>query len=90
MLNTQPKKRDFLQVGSPLFDEYGYLVLQEGWSEQLAAQIAEEEGVGPLTEEHWRVLNYVRGNFSITNGVFKIKDIASYATALMSLDCAFV
>jgi tRNA 2-thiouridine synthesizing protein E len=63
MLNAQPEKRDFLPSGSPLFDEYGYLVIPEDWSERLAAQIAEEDGVGLLTEEHWRVLNYVRDKF---------------------------
>lgn len=63
MLNAQLKKRDSLPVGSALFDEDGYLVLQEVWNARLAAEIAEEEGVGPLTEKHWRVLRHIRGKF---------------------------
>ena len=63
MFNTQIEKPESLLVGSPLFDEDGYLLDQELWGEQLAQQIAEEEGVGPLTEKHWRVLNHIRGKF---------------------------
>jgi len=63
MLNAHIEERQFLPVGSPLFDEDGYLVSHEDWNERLAAQIAEEEGVGPLTEKHWRVLNHMRDKF---------------------------
>ena len=63
MLNAQIKQRDPPSVRSPLFDQDGYLVLQEVWSARLAAEIAEAEGVGPLTEKHWRVLNHIRDKF---------------------------
>lgn len=63
MLNTQIAKPESGPVGSPLFDEDGYLLNQEIWSERLAVQIAEEEAVGPLTEKHWRVLHHIRGKF---------------------------
>jgi len=63
MLNAHIEKRDFLSGGSPLFDEDGYLFSQEVWDSRLAAEIAEEEGVGPLTEKHWRVLNHIRDKF---------------------------
>jgi tRNA 2-thiouridine synthesizing protein E len=63
MLNTQIEKKESLAVGSPLYDENGYLLDQALWGERLAAQIAEEEGVGPLTEKHWRVLHHIRDKF---------------------------
>jgi len=62
-LDTQIAKQHSAPIGSPLFDENGYLLNQDLWSEQLAAQIAEEEGRGPLTEKHWRVLNHIREKF---------------------------
>ena len=33
------------------------------WSEELGRDLAEEEGVGVLTEKHWRVLLHVREKF---------------------------
>jgi len=63
MLNAHIEKRDFLPVGSSLFDEDGYLVSPEVWDERLAGEIAKEEGVEPLTEKHWRVLNHIRAKF---------------------------
>lgn len=63
MLNTKIEKLEAAPVGSPLFDENGYLLSQELWSERLAVQIAEEEGVGALAETHWRVLHHIRGKF---------------------------
>ncbi|WP_455217555.1 TusE/DsrC/DsvC family sulfur relay protein [Kaarinaea lacus] len=44
----------------------GYLVNLEDWSEGLAEQIAQEEGV-ELTEKHWDLMNYLRDEY-INNG----------------------
>lgn len=50
-------------VFSALFDEDGFLLDRNLWSEQLGRTIADEEGLGPLTEMHWRVIHYIRGRF---------------------------
>ena len=63
MLSTQLARPKSPPNVTPLFDEDGYLLIQDFWNERLAVQIAEEEGVGPLTEEHWRVLHHVREKF---------------------------
>jgi tRNA 2-thiouridine synthesizing protein E len=63
MLNVEIDKPEAVPVGSALFDEDGYLVNQDLWNEQLSAEIAWEEGVGPLTEKHWRVLHHIRDKF---------------------------
>jgi len=63
MLYAHIEERTFLPGASPLFDEDGYLMSHEAWNERLAAEIAEEEGVGPLTEKHWRVLSHIRDKF---------------------------
>jgi TusE/DsrC/DsvC family sulfur relay protein len=75
MLKAQIEKQDFRPVQSPLFDEYGYLVSQELWSERLADRIAEDEGVGPLTEKHWRVLNHIRDKFFQTGALPGIRRV---------------
>lgn len=45
------------------FDEDGFLVDHLIWTEETGRQIAELEGVGTLTEKHWRVVNHVREKF---------------------------
>lgn len=45
------------------FDENGFLLDHSQWSEGLGRAIAEEEGVGPLGEKHWRVIHYIRDRF---------------------------
>lgn len=33
------------------------------WNEELASRIAEEDGVGELTPEHWKIINTLREHF---------------------------
>ena len=57
ILATQP------HLAHQLFDEDGFLIDPSLWSEQLARTLAEEEGLGPLTAEHWRVIGFIRDKF---------------------------
>lgn len=41
-------------------NEEGYLTDMSQWNEAIAAAIAAEEGIGPLTEAHMKVLQYLR------------------------------
>ena len=52
--------RDHLKVAS-----FGYLVNIEDWSEDMARQIAGQEGV-ELTDRHWDLMNYLREEY-LTN-----------------------
>ncbi len=45
------------------FDEYGFLVAPELWSENVAALIAELDGIGPLGREHWDVIRFLRDRY---------------------------
>ncbi len=63
MLNTQIPQRQISTLAIPLFDEDGYLLNQDLWSERLAVEIAEMAEVGPLTDEHWRVLHHIRDKY---------------------------
>lgn len=40
----------------------GYLVNLEDWSEAVAAEIAEADGIS-LTQEHWDVINHLRDEY---------------------------
>lgn len=41
-------------------DEDGFIQEPDRWSDALAAVIAETEDVPELTEDHWKVINYLR------------------------------
>lgn len=44
-------------------DEDGFLINIDNWNEDVAKYFAKEEGVEELTEEHWKVINYLRDYF---------------------------
>ena len=41
-------------------DGDGFLVEPEIWSEEVAQQMAKDDGTGELGERHWDVINYIR------------------------------
>ncbi len=41
-------------------NEEGYLLDPKQWDESIAIAIAEEEGVGPLTEAHLKLIHFLR------------------------------
>ncbi len=50
------------QVGDLSFDidEDGFIQQPELWNETVAQALARTDGVDELTQEHWRVLSYLR------------------------------
>jgi tRNA 2-thiouridine synthesizing protein E len=44
-------------------DEDGFITDPELWNDKVAAALATTEGVEELTEEHWKVMNYLRDYF---------------------------
>jgi dissimilatory sulfite reductase related protein len=47
-------------------DHDGNLVNLNDWDEQIANELAKEEGINELSEKHWQVINYMRKIFSET------------------------
>lgn len=41
-------------------DEDGFMKKPELWNEQVALALATTEGVDEMTEEHWKLVNYLR------------------------------
>jgi tRNA 2-thiouridine synthesizing protein E len=41
-------------------DEDGFLVDPDNWNEDVVAIFAKVEDVAELTEDHWKVINYLR------------------------------
>jgi tRNA 2-thiouridine synthesizing protein E len=44
-------------------DEDGFIVDPALWNEDLVEYFGKEEGVTELTEDHWKVINYLRDYF---------------------------
>jgi len=44
-------------------DAEGFLVNPDDWNEEIAIQIAREEGIEELTEAHWKVIHFMRQEF---------------------------
>ncbi len=51
------------------FDRDGYLIDQYNWNKTLASQLAGDEGITLLTEEHWQVIHYIRDYFNRFNAI---------------------
>jgi len=49
-------------------DEDGFMESPEVWNADVAAALATTEGVDNLTEEHWKLVNYLR-NYYLQFGV---------------------
>ncbi len=45
------------------FDEDGHLKNLNDWNEEIAKELAKEEGIPELTERHWLVINYMRQEY---------------------------
>jgi len=44
-------------------DEDGFIQDAAHWSEEVAKSLASSEGIASLTEEHWKVIRYLREYF---------------------------
>ncbi len=55
------------------FDEDGYLADHNEWSEDLARELAKEEGIEELTDMHWKVINFMRKDYSENGAVPTIR-----------------
>lgn len=47
-------------------DADGNLVNVSDWNEEIAKELAKEEGIPELTESHWKVINFMRKVFTDT------------------------
>ena len=52
---------------SNTLDHDGFLKQISSWSREAAHELAEKNDLGPLTEDHWRIIDYVR-NYYTTHG----------------------
>ncbi len=56
-------------------DEDGHLANPEDWNEEIAKEIAKQEGIEELTEKHWAVINFLRKEFKENGQVPSIRKL---------------
>jgi TusE/DsrC/DsvC family sulfur relay protein len=44
-------------------NDEGFLTDPSEWNKEIAAFLAEQIGIGELSEEHWKVLDFLRSDF---------------------------
>ncbi|MEW6338988.1 MAG: TusE/DsrC/DsvC family sulfur relay protein [Acidobacteriota bacterium] len=49
-------------------DEDGFMEQPEAWNQEVAAALASTEGVATLSDDHWKLVNYLR-NYYLQFGV---------------------
>ena len=61
------------------FDEEGFLADPNTWSQDIAEALAEEIGIGPLTTDHWKVIEFSREDFASTGEAPTLRRITKEA-----------
>ena len=44
-------------------NDEGFLANPDDWTEDMAPEIAKEEGIEELNDTHWKVINFMRADF---------------------------
>jgi TusE/DsrC/DsvC family sulfur relay protein len=60
-------------------DEDGFLADPEQWDKDFASYVKEQEGISELTEEHWKVINYLQDYYK-KNGIAPMVRIMTKVT----------
>ncbi|HSP73349.1 MAG TPA: TusE/DsrC/DsvC family sulfur relay protein [Gaiellaceae bacterium] len=56
-------------------DAEGFLVDASQWTRELGEQIAHENGIPQMTERHWLVVDFMRGQFLATGNAPSIRSL---------------
>jgi dissimilatory sulfite reductase related protein len=56
-------------------DNEGFLVDPQQWNEEVARQIAEDNGIPELTDRHWLVVRFMRDRYLATGNAPSIRSL---------------
>ena len=56
-------------------NEEGFLVNPDDWTEEMAPELAKEEGIETLTDMHWKVIRFMREDFQAKGQIPTIRRI---------------
>ena len=58
-----------------VLDAEGFLQKPEQWNDEIAAEIAREHGIDPLTDKHWQVVRFMRDRFLASGNAPSIRTL---------------
>jgi tRNA 2-thiouridine synthesizing protein E len=62
--------------GTPVdVDDEGFFLKPEQWTPEMAAEIAHANGIEPLTDRHWLVLEFMRSTYLATGSAPTIRTL---------------
>ena len=56
-------------------DSEGFLADAQQWNEQMAAEIARDNGIAQLSDRHWQVINFMRKTYLETGSAPSIRSL---------------
>jgi dissimilatory sulfite reductase related protein len=56
-------------------DPEGFLLDSSQWTEEMAGEIAAENGIGALTDRHWQVIRFMRETYMTTGSAPSIRTL---------------
>jgi tRNA 2-thiouridine synthesizing protein E len=59
------------------FDDEGFMLDASAWNKDIAAALAAEIGITPLTEQHWAVIEFCRSDFEAQGEAPTLRRITS-------------
>jgi dissimilatory sulfite reductase related protein len=62
-------------AASAATDAEGFLPDHHTWNEQLAREIARENGIPELTDRHWQVVNFMRNTYIASGSAPSIRSL---------------
>jgi len=57
------------------FDEYGFLLDPQDWTEEVAAAIAMHDGIGSLQKKHWQAILFIRDRYLRLGAIPPIRNL---------------
>jgi TusE/DsrC/DsvC family sulfur relay protein len=60
-------------------DAEGFMTDPSQWNEEIAAVLARQIGIDPLTEEHWKVLRFLRTDFAAQGETATLRRVSTVA-----------
>ena len=57
-------------------DDEGFFTDPSQWTEQMAPEIARAAGVGELSEQHWRIVKFMRAQYEQTGAGPSVRALA--------------
>jgi len=49
----------------PFEDNDGFLLEMSHWSREIAEELARKNDIGPLTDDHWKIIEFVKDYYSV-------------------------